>query len=69
MIQLGGRSYGILSVSLVIAMELAGLIKMCLKEPTVQFGKANMSDTFPTKNGLTKVNVYLYVQLCFIVCH
>jgi len=42
-------------------MELAGLIKVCLKEPTVQFGKANMSDTFYTKNCLTKVNVYLHL--------
>jgi hypothetical protein len=48
-------------VSLVIAMGLFGLIKMCFKEPTVQFGKANMSGTFPTKNGLTKVNVYLHL--------
>jgi len=42
-------------------MELVGLIKMCLREPTVQFGKTNMSDTFPTKNVLTKVNVYLHL--------
>jgi len=61
MSQLRGRSYRILSVSLVIAMELVGLIKTCLKEPTVQFGKTNMSDTSPTKNGLTKVNVYLHL--------
>ena len=47
--------------SLVIATELVGLIKMCLKEPTVHFGKANMSDTFPTENGLTKANVYLHL--------
>ena len=61
MIQLRGRSYRILSVSLFIVMELVGLIKMCLKEPTVQFGKANMSDTFPTKNCLIKVNVCLHL--------
>ena len=53
MIQLGGRTYIIFSVSLVSPMKLARLIKTCLTEThsKVRVGK-NLSDMFPNRNGL-----------------
>src|SRR5215510_13726829 len=53
MIQLGGMSYIIFSLSLVSPMKMLRSIKMCLTETyrRVQVGK-NLSDMFPIRNGL-----------------
>jgi len=53
MIQLGGRSCIIFSLSFFILMNLVRLIKICLNETyiTVWVGR-NLSDMFPIRNGL-----------------
>ena len=63
MIQLGGRSCIIFSLSAGIPLKLARLIKMCLTETyrKVRVGE-NLSDSFTIRNGLNKEMFYCH---CF----
>jgi len=72
MIQLGGRSCIIFSLSFFIPLKLVILLKMCLNETysRVQVGK-HLSDRFPIKNSLkkrTNFNATAF-QICFRVYH